>query len=177
LPRARKDFAAVAPDPVRIAVQHQAARRIMEIAPNDVYIVAQPEQRGCRLDGQKVWHTLHALGVRWGDCDQFQWRDPTDQTDYRRARLCVARGDRRGTPAFSERAVWIRHRAHPAHVLHEMARAAECFAKQLNCQLVGMIDGEVVDGLHALEAAVSEVAEKLQACGVKPGSSPVCRLR
>jgi len=32
-------------------------------------------------------------------------------------------------------------------------------------------------GLRALEAAVREVAEKLRACGVKPGSRPVCMLR
>jgi hypothetical protein len=180
-------FAAVAPDPVRIAVQHQAARRIMEIAPNDVYIVAQPEQRGCRFDGQKVWHTLHALGVRWGDCDQFQWRDPTDQTDY--LFWAEVNDGELGYALPEEIAAGRQHfqsvrfgfdiarTPHPAHVLHEMARAAECFAEQLNCQLVGMIDGEGVDGLHALEAAVSEVTEKLQACGVKPGSSPVCRLR
>ena len=38
--------------------------------------------RGHRFDGQKVWRTLHALGIQWGDLDQFQWCDPTKQTDY-----------------------------------------------------------------------------------------------
>jgi uncharacterized protein YunC (DUF1805 family) len=125
--------------------------------------------------------------VRWGDCDQFQWRDPTDQTDYL---FWVEVNDGELGYALPEEIAAgrqhfqsvrfgfdIARTPHPAHVLQQMARAAECFALQLDGQLVAMIDGEAVDGLQALDAAVSEVTEKLQACGVKPGSSAVCMLR
>lgn len=75
-------FAVIKPDTAQIAAQHRAARRIIEIEPNEVSIVALPKQSGQGFDGKKVWRTLHALGLRWGDLDQFQWCDPTDQTDY-----------------------------------------------------------------------------------------------
>jgi hypothetical protein len=185
---ARQDgFAVVEPDPAEIAGQHQAARRIIEIEPNDVAIVALPKQPGHRFDGQKVWRLLHGLGLRWGDLDQFQWRDPTDQTDY----LFWAEVDdgQLGYALPEEIAAGRQHfnsvqfvfniarTPHPAHVLQEMARAAEVFAKQLDCQLNFLIDRTPAQGLQALEATVRQVSNKLQACGVKPGSSPVCRLR
>jgi len=180
-------FAAVEPDMAEIAARHQAARRIIEIEPNDVAIVALPRQSGQRLDGKKLWRTLHALGLRWGDLDQFQWRDPTDQTDY----LFWAEVDdgRLGYALPEEIAAGRQHfqsvcftfnvarTPHGAHVLKEMARAAEAFAKELDCHLTFVVDRAPVHGLRALEAAVREVAEKLRACGVKPGSRPVCMLR
>jgi hypothetical protein len=183
----QEGFTVVEPDPAEIAGQHQVARRIIEIEPNDVAIVALPKQPGHRFDGQKVWRILHALGLRWGDLDQFQWRDPTEQTDY----LFWAEVDdgQLGYALPEEIAAGRQHfdsvrflfniarTPHPAHVLQEMARAAEVFAQQLDCQLISMIDRTSAHGLQALEAAVRQVGEKLQACGVKPGSSPVCKLR
>jgi len=180
-------FAAVEPDMAEIAARYQAARRIIEIEPNDVAIVALPKQSGQSCDGKKVWRTLHALGIRWGDLDQFQWRDPTDQTDY----LFWAEVDdgRFGYALPEEIAAGRQHfqsvcftlniarTPHGAHVLKEMARAAEAFAKELDCRLTFVIDREPVHGLQELEVAVRAVAEELRACGVKPGSSPVCRLR
>jgi len=180
-------FAAVEPDMTEIAVRHQAARHIIDIGPNDVAIVALPKQSGQSFDGRKLWRTLHALDLRWGDCDQFQWRDPTDQTDY----LFWAEVDdgRLGYALPEEIAAGRQHflsvcftfdiarTPHGAHVLKEMARAAEAFAKELDCHLTFVIDGEPEHGLQALEVAVREVAEELRACGVKPGSSPVCMLR
>jgi len=180
-------FAAVEPDAAEIAARHQAARRIIEVEPNDVAIVALPKPSSQKFDGKKLWHTLHALGLRWGDLDQFQWRDPTDQTDY----LFWAEVDdgELGYALPEEIAAGHQHfqsvcftfniarTPHGAHVLKEMARAAEAFAKELNGQLAFMIDRTPAHGLRALETAVREVNEKLQACGVKPGSSPVCILR
>src|SRR5262245_44041545 len=51
-------FAAVEPDTAEIAARHQAARRIIEIRPNDVAIVALPKQSGQSFDGKNVWRTL-----------------------------------------------------------------------------------------------------------------------
>jgi ZipA, C-terminal FtsZ-binding domain len=180
-------FAVVEPDTAKIAVQHKAARRIIEIEPDDVAIVALPKQSGQRFDGQKLWRTLHALGLRWGDLDQFQWPDPTDQTDYL---FWVEVDDgERGYAQPEEIAAGRQHfrsacftfniarSPHPAHVLTQMARAAEAFAKETDCQLFFEIDRTPAHGLPALEMAVSEVDKKLRACGVKPGSGPVCRLR
>jgi ZipA-like protein with FtsZ-binding domain len=180
-------FAVVEPDMAEIAARHQAARRIMEIEPNDVAIVALPRQSSQRFDGQKVWRTLHALGLQWGDLDQFQWSDPTDQTDY----LFWAEVDdgELGYALPEEIAAGRQHfhsvcftfnvprTPHGVHVLEEMARAAEAFARELDCQLIFEIDRTPAHGLHALEVAVRDVDEKLRACGVKPGSSPVCMLR
>src|SRR5215470_15995763 len=180
-------FAAVKPDTARIAAQYQAARRIVKIEPNDVAILAHPKESGQRFDGKKVWRTLHALGLRWGDLDQFQWHDTTDQTDY----LFWAEVDdgRLGYALPEEIAAGRQHfrsvsftfnvarTPHGAHVLKEMARAAEAFAKELDCRLTFVIDGEPAHGLQELEVAVRDVAEELRVCGVKPGSSPVCRLR
>jgi len=180
-------FAAVKPDTARIAAQYQAARRIVEIEPNDVAILAHPKQSGQRFDGKKVWRTLHALGLRWGDLDQFQWHDTTDQTDY----LFWAEVDdgRLGYALPEEIAAGRQHfrsvcftfniarTPHAAHVLKQMTRAAEAFGRELDCQLSFMIDRAPAHGVAALEMAVREVSEKLRACGVKPGSSSVCRLR
>src|SRR5262245_6660120 len=180
-------FAVVKPDTAKIATQYQAARRIIEIEPNDVAIVAWPKQSGQRFDGKKLWRTLHALGLRWGDMDQFQWLDPTDQTDY----LFWAEVDdgKFGYALPEEIAAGRQHfrrvyftfniarTPHGAHVLSEMARAAEAFARELYCQLTFVIDRAPAPGLRALKIAVRVVGEKLRACGVKPGSSPVCRLR
>jgi len=180
-------FAVVEPNTAEIAARHQAARRIIEIEPNDVAIVALPKQSGQWFDGKKVWRTLHALGLRWGDLDQFQWSDPTDQTDY----LFWAEVDdgELGYALPEEIAAGRQHfrsvcftfniarTPHGAHVLTEMARAADAFAKELDCQLTFLIDRAPAHGLRALEAAVRKVGEKLHACGVKPGSSPVCMLR
>lgn len=180
-------FAAVDPDTAEIAARHQVARRIVEIEPNYVTIVALPKPPSQKFDGKKLWHTLHALGLRWGDLDQFQWRDPTDQTDY----LFWAEVDdgELGYALPEEIAAGRQHfqsvcftlniarTPHGAHVLNEMARAAEGFATELNGQLAFMIDRAPAHGLRALETAVREVDEKLRACGVKPGSHPVCMLR
>jgi hypothetical protein len=180
-------FAAVEPDLAEIASKHRAARRIIEIQPNDVSIVALPGQSDQTFDGKKVWHTLHALGLRWGNLDQFQWSDPTDQTDY----LFWAEVDdgQFGYALPEEIAAGRQHfhsvcftfnvprTPHGVHVLNEMARAAEAFARELDCQLIFEIDHTPAHGLRALEVAVRAVTEKLRACGVKPGSSPVCRLR
>lgn len=180
-------FVVVEPDMAEIAARHQMARRITEIEPNDVSILALPAQSGQRLDGNKVWRTLHALGLRWGDLDQFQWSDPTAQTDY----LFWAEVDdgEIGYALPEEIAAGRQHfqsacftfniarTPHGAHVLAEMARAAAAFAKELDCQLTFMIDRAPAHGLPALEVAVRGVSEKLRACGVKPGSSPVCILR
>jgi len=180
-------FAVVEPDTAKIAAQHQAARRIIEIEPNDVAILALPKRSEQRFDGKKVWRALHAVGLRWGDMDQFQWSDPTDQTDY----LFWAEVDdgEFGYALPEEIAAGRQHfhsvcfafniarTPHGAHVLSEMAKAAEAFAKELDCQLTFMIDRAPAQGLRALEIAVRGVGEKLRACGVKPGSSPVCRLR
>ena len=180
-------FAVVEPDTADIAAQHRAARRIIEIEPSDVSIVALPKESGQRFDGKKVWRTLHALGLRWGDLDQFQWSDPTDQTDY----LFWAEVDdgELGYALPEEIAAGRQHfqtvcftfdiarTPHGAHVLKEMARAAETFAKELDCQLSFMIDRAPAHGLRALEVAVCDVGEKLRACGVKPGSGSVCMLR
>src|SRR5262249_31903589 len=51
-------FAVVKPDTAEIAARYQRARRIIEIEPNDVAIVALPKQSGQRFDGKKVWYTL-----------------------------------------------------------------------------------------------------------------------
>jgi hypothetical protein len=180
-------FAAAAPDTDAINAQSQVVRRIIEIEPDYVAIAALPKQTGHKFDGQMVWRTLHALGLRWGDLDQFQWRDPTDQTDY----LFEAEVDdgelgyalpeeiAAGRQHFEKVTFYfnVARTPHPAHILQEMARAADTFAQQLDCWLVPMIDRSPAGGMPDLEAAVREVTEKLQACGVKPGSSPVCRLR
>ena len=180
-------FAVVEPEVAAIATRHHVARRIIEIEPNDVAIVALPKQSGQRFDGGKVWRTLHGLGLRWGNFDQFQWPDPTDQTDY----LFWAEVDdgRLGYALPEEIAAGRQHfqsvrftfniarTPHGLHVLKEMARAAEAFAKELDCQLVYMIDRGPAHGLQALELAVRAVGAKLRSCGVEPGSRPVCMLR
>jgi ZipA, C-terminal FtsZ-binding domain len=180
-------FAVVEPDVAAIAARHQVARRIIEIKPNDVAIMALPRQSRQRFDGKKVWHTLHALGLRWGDMDQFQWPDPADQTDY----LFWAEVDdgRVGYALPEEIAAGRQHfrglsftfniarSPHGPHVLKEMVRAAEAFAKELDCRLAFMIDRAPAHGLRELEVAVRAVGAKLRACGVKPGSRPVCMLR
>jgi len=180
-------FAVVEPNLAEIAARHRAARRIIEIEPNDVSIMALPRQSNQRFDGKKVWRTLHALGLRWGDLDQFQWSDPTDQTDY----LFWAEVDdgQFGYALPEEIAAGRQHflsvcftfniprTPHGVHVLKEMARVADAFARELDCQLIFEIDRTPALGLRALEAAVRGVTEKLRACGVKPGSSSVCMLR
>jgi hypothetical protein len=180
-------FAATEPAMDAITAQHGLARRIIEIRPSEVAILALPKQRGQRFDGKQMWRTLHALGLLWGDLDQFQWHDPTDQTDH----LFWAEVDdgRLGYALPEEIASGRQHfikvrfvfdiaRApHPAHVLGQMIRAAEAFAKELECNLMASADGRSVDGHEALAAVVSEVEGKLRACGVKPGSGSVLRLR
>jgi len=180
-------FAVVKPDTAKIATQYQAARRIIEIEPNDVAIVAWPKQSGQRFDGKKLWRTLHALGLRWGDMDQFQWLDPTDQTDYLfwaevdDGEFGYALPEEIAAGRQNFRSVCftfnIARTPHGAHVLGEMARAAEAFARELDCQLTFVIDRAPAPGLRALKIAVRVVGEKLRVCGVKPGSSPVCMLR
>jgi ZipA, C-terminal FtsZ-binding domain len=182
----QEGIAAVDPAPAQIVAQYQVVRRIVEIMPKDVYIGILSKSQGDRFDGQKVWRTLHALGMHWGDLDQFRRCDPTRQTDYLfRAEV---NDDELGYALPEEIAAGrqffqsvrfgfnIPRTPHPAHVLQQMARAAECFAAQLDGRLVGMVDGKGGHGQEALEAAVRKVVKKLQACGVKPGSSSACRL-
>jgi hypothetical protein len=91
-----------------------------------------------------------------GDLDQFQWRDPADQTDYLfwaeidDGQFCYARPDEiaSGRQHFDsvQFLLNIARTPHPAHVLQEMPRAAEAFALQLDCQLISMIDRTPADG-------------------------------
>jgi hypothetical protein len=180
-------FAATTPDRATIAAQHRAAQSIIAIEPNDVAIVAWPKEPASSLDGKTVWRILHALGLAWGDMDQFQWSDPTSQTDY----LFWAEVDdgQLGYALPEEIAAGRQHfrtvrfvfniarTPHPAHVLAQMTRAADALARELDCQLTAVVDRTPADGLRALEAAVDDVVRRLEACGVKPGADSVCRLR
>jgi hypothetical protein len=180
-------FAAADPDRAAIAARHAVAQRIIAIGPNDIGFYAWPKTPNQMLDGRALWRTLHALGLKWGDMDQFQWSDPTGQTDY----LFWAEADdgEIGYALPEEIAAGRQHfrsvlftfnvarSPNPAHVLGQMTLAATVFAAHMNCGLTAMVDHASVEGPAALEAAVRDVVARLEACGVKPGSSSVCMLR
>jgi hypothetical protein len=119
--------------------------------------------------------------------DQFQWSDPTGQTDY----LFWAEADdgEIGYALPEEIAAGRQHfrsvlftfniarSPNPAHVLGQMRLAATVFATHMNCGLTATVDRAPAQGTAALEAAVRDVVAKLEACSVKPGSSSVCMLR
>lgn len=69
-------------DRAAIAAQQAQARLILSVVPDQISIVVWPNRDGDRFDGRKLWRTLHAIGLQWGDGDQFHWNDPTGQTDY-----------------------------------------------------------------------------------------------
>lgn len=179
----QENFAAVTVNRVDIANRYRLAQKIIAIEPSDVSILALPKGDQGKFDGKQVWRVLHALGIDWGDMDQFQWPDPTGQSDY----LFWAEVGEYAMP--EDIAAGRQHFEHvnfhfdiarspdPAHVLGQMARAAEVFAQHLAGELTFHVDDEPVDGLRELEAAIADVVGQLRACGVEPGSSSVCILR
>jgi hypothetical protein len=127
------------------------------------------------------------MGIRWGDMDQFQWPDDAGVSDY----LFWAEVDdgEIGYALPEKIAAGQQHFATvrftfdiarspaPTHVLGQMVRAAEAFAKACDCALGCFVDETYVDSPAELHAAVDDVISKLTALGVKAGSSTVCRLR
>jgi hypothetical protein len=187
LARRPEGFAAIQPDRNVLAARCATAQRIAAIGPNDVGFYASARTPDRLLDGKEVWRTLHALGLQWGDMDQFQWEDPTHQTDY----LFWAEADdgQIGYALPEEIAAGRQHfrsvlftfniarTPQPAHVLEQMERAAVAFATHLDCDLKHFIDRDSVEDTSALGAAVQQVVQALAACGQKPGSDSVCMLR
>ncbi len=175
----------VVPAPVKLYSQWQRAQSIIAVKPEHVAILAVP--RRPPLNGKAVWQTLHGMGISWGDMDQFQWSDPTHQTDY----LFWAEVDD-GNIGYalpemiaSGQQDFLRVRfifevarsPAPAHVLKEMQRAAMQFAEMMDCDLVYSVDHVQGAGIANIEAAVTRCASELERLGVKSGSSSVCILR
>lgn len=174
-------------DAEALSSQHERAVRIMTVAPDRIEIVLWPGSGAGRFDGKKVWRTLHALGLQWGDGDQFHWSDPTNQTDF----LFSADVDdgEYGYALPEEIAAGRQHfdvirfgftvprSPHPHHVLQEMVRAVTVAAVELNGRAMPLIDGVEAKNVGELAAAVDGVLSQLGACGVKAGSHSVCMLR
>jgi hypothetical protein len=166
---------------------HAVASRILGVQPSHVAIVAAPREGDPPLDGKLVWRILHGLGFTWGDMDQFQWRDPTGQTDD----LLWAEADdgRIGFALPAEVAAGRQHftqvrftfdiarNPHAEHTVGELIVAAQAFAAAAGCGIACHVDEARVDGPASLKAAVAETLGKLAEIGVKPGSGSVCRLR
>lgn len=178
-------FAVVHPDESKLRQQWDHAQAIIAVLPQKVEILAQP--RHGSLDGRTVWRTLHAMGITWGDMDQFQWADPTQQADYL-FWAAVDDGDigyadpgkiAAGTQHFHGVHFFfdVARSPAPQHVLGEMQRAAAMFATTMNCDLIYLVDQVEVAGLTDLEVAVAGCIRDLQELGVKHGSSSVCQLR
>lgn len=170
-----------------LSAQHARALRILAIAPDRIEIVLWPGAGNRRFDGKRVWRTLHALGLQWGDGDQFHWNDPTDQTDF----LFSADVDdgQYGYALPEEIAAGRQHfdvirfgftvprSPQPHHVLREMIRAATAASAELNGRLVPLVDNIEAKSINELPAAVDRVLAQLKACAVKAGSHSVCILR
>ena len=178
-------FADVQPDAKSLRKQWDHAQAIIAVRPEHAAILAKP--RGAAFDGRRVWETLHGMGIAWGDMDQFQWADPTHQTDYL---FWAEVDDGEIGYALPERIADGRQHFHrvrfifevarspaPQHVLGQMQRAAEAFAAEMKCDLIYSVDHVETDGVADLEAAVAKCVDALATLGVIPGSSPVCQLR
>lgn len=167
--------------------QAAAAARILAVAPEEVGLLLLPNEAESTFDGKRVWHVLHAVGLRWGNLDQFHWDDPTDQVDSWFSAF-VDDGDL-GYALPEEIATGRQHfnsiffgfevppTPHPKHVLQQMIRAAEAAALELNGRLLPYMDSEPCNSLADLEIAVQGAVDQLAALNFKPGSTPVRMLR
>lgn len=174
-------------DRAAIAAQHAQARRILSVVPDQISVVVWPNSDGNRFDGRRLWRTLHAIGLQWGDGDQFHWNDPTGQTDY----LFSAEVDdgQLGYALPEEIAAGRQHfevirfgftaprTPHPLHVLRQMIAAVQATALELDAQIAPCVDGAAVESIEALAIAVQNVVNELALLGTKPGSHSVCILR
>jgi len=174
-------------DRTEIAARHAQARRILSVAPDHVSIVIWPKKDGDRFDGKKVWGTLHAIGLQWGDGDQFHWNDQTGQTDYL---FSAEVDDGELGYALPERiSVGQQHfevirfgftvprTPAPLHVLKQMISAVQATSLELDGQIAPCVDGVVVSGIEELASSVQKAVDELASINVKPGSSSVCILR
>lgn len=173
-------------DPDAYEAGERRAEAILALEPSDLTITAYLEI-GAPMDGKLVWDTLHRLGLRWGDMDNFQWPDPTGQTDY----LFGAEADdgERGYALPEEIAAGRQefYGVHftldaartpaPVHVVDQMIRAAEAFAAETGAALAARVDSLPTEGPDALRYAAREMADGLCALGTKPGAGTVCMLR
>jgi hypothetical protein len=180
-----ESFGAAEPDNIKLQQRWDHAQAIIAVRPQHVAILAKP--RHAAFDGRTVWRTLHSTGITWGDMDQFQWADPTNQSDY----LFWAEVDdgdigyalpekiADGTQHFHRvRFIFeVARSPAPQHVLGQMRRAAEAFAAAMGCELIFSIDHVQVVGMADLEAAVAECILGLEKLRVSPGSTSVCQLR
>jgi ZipA, C-terminal FtsZ-binding domain len=179
-------FTGLSLDAGALEAQWRRARAIKAVTPSDVAIVVAPRP-GTLFDGRKTWDTLHRVGLHWGDMDQFQWRDPTHQTDYlfwaqvEDGRIGyalpeeIAQGEQHFTSVHF--IFEIARTPAPAHVLREMIRAAAKFAEVMQGDLLLAVDETEVSDFAGLSAAVDGVVAQLAKLGVQAGSFPVCRLR
>jgi hypothetical protein len=162
------------------------ARAIQAVTPSYVAIDVTPRS-GTLFDGRRTWDVLHALGIPWGDMDQFQWHDESHWTDYL---FWVAVDDGEiGYALPEEIAAGRQHFRHasfhfdiarsraPQHVLDQMLRAATRFAAELGGDFVYAIDGTTVVEYRDLARAIDTVIARLGELGVEPGSHSVCMLR
>jgi ZipA, C-terminal FtsZ-binding domain len=180
-----EQFVPTAFDDATLAMHWAASQAIIAVAPRSVSIVASPRVRP--MDGKRVWTTLHSMGIRWGEMDQFQWPDDSGVSDYLfwaevdDGEIGYALPERIATGQQHFTTVRftfdIARSPAPAHVLGQMVRAAEAFATSCNCTLGCFVDATYVDSPAELHAAVDEVLAKFTALGVRAGSSIVCRLR
>ncbi len=174
-------------DQDELAKKMTVAKDILAVRPSQVTIAVWPEAEDISFDGKALWFTLHAMGLRWGDMDQFQWADITQQTDYL---FWAVVDDGKIGYALPEEIAAGRQHFHsvmfefdiarcpaPAHILVQMIKAAEMFADKLGGKMAAFVDQKAVEGPGALAAAVAEVEQKLCQLGVKPGSPSVCQLR
>jgi cell division protein ZipA len=175
------------PDPEAIEVQFGKAQMVINIRPIEISVMAFFAEEDRAFDGRQAWDTLHAMGLRWGDMDQFHWADPTGQTDYLFSAIV---DDRQIGYALPEEIAACRQHfvtveftfniarsPAPDHVLGQMIRAAGCFQQHTGCRLACLVDGQSVEGPDVLRDAVADVTRTLAALDLKPGSSTVCMLR
>lgn len=170
-------------DPAEI---FERVERIKALRPEIVLIVASLAD-GQKFDGRMVWDLLHSMGFRWGDMDCFQWADPTEQTDYL---IWVEADDGVLGYVLPEQVALGEQHFHevrfsftpprspsPQHVLEQMIRAAAAFQEQTSCNLIAIVDDEVVEGAGGMMAAIAMLVEELASANLDAGCEEICVVR
>lgn len=159
-------------------------RQIMATRPAEAVITATLP--GAMFPGRQVWDTLHQVGLRWGDMDQYQWADTTGQTDYlvwveaHDDALNYTLPERIAAGAQDFHAVHfimdLRRTPAPDHVAAQMIGMARAFARATGADLVASVDGRAVDFPGGIVTAAWSAMGALGELGLAPGDDPVCRL-
>lgn len=159
-------------------------RQIMAIRPAEAVITATLP--GGLFPGRQVWNTLHQVGLRWGDMDQYQWADPTGQADHliwveaHDGALNYTLPERIAADAQDFHAVHfgldLRRTPAPDHVAGQMIGMARAFADATGADLTASVDGRQTDFPGGIVTAAWSAMGALDEIGLAPGDESVLRL-